>query len=394
MRAAVLLRGSASCAGVGTTTMRNLRRSAAAILAAIVLGGSVMARAQSGGTSGESGEGTPQAPGKTVVGQPTGAKGSVERWFDLQAASFLARYRRVETAAGSVAANQLQDSVSLKARIKLDAAGRYSINGSVATGGAFTSGWNNTGWGTGDGSANLYVKQLFVAATPVAGVSFTAGGLSFDRGQSTEITSYDNDGYLVGERISVSRPRDLYLDEVSFTNAFLGDLAKPGVTSRFRRLDEPNYRQLLAAKQVRRWLTLSADYTRLEEVGTMRAAVSVKTPRARVVDLVQYEQYRRGGTDSAFGFGAFAEKSLAGRAVVRAGYADIDRRYGGLNADKFNAGRRWYAQSDFILTRDLTAWVFLTRAVGNTFGLLNATRMDVVLTFNAMGPIRRAGLFR
>ncbi len=357
--------------------MRHVRRSIAAILAAIVL----------------TAPATLEAQGGEAIASPAPQTG-LERWFELQAASLLARYRRVETSAGTVISNQLQDSVALKARFKFDAAGRYTINAGAATGRTFSSGWNNTGVGTGDARRDLYLKQLFATASPARGLSFSVGGLSFVRGQSTEITSYDNDGYLLGERVSVARPATLYLDEIAFTNAHLGDLASPGVTSRLRRFDEANYRQLLAGKRVRRWLALSADYTWLMGVGTARAAAAIRTPWARAVDLVQYEQYARGGPDGGFGFAASAEKSWAGKVVARAGYADVDEHYGGLNGDKFTAGRRWYAQSDVLLPRDLTVLVFVTHAFSNPFPVPNATRVDVVLSFNAMGPIRRAGLFR
>jgi len=43
-------------------------------------------------------------------------------------------------------------------------------------------------------------------------VEIQYGGLYFDRGQSTEVTSYDYDGYLVGERITLNRPRNFYFD--------------------------------------------------------------------------------------------------------------------------------------------------------------------------------------
>ncbi len=319
---------------------------------------------------------------------------TLQRWFDLQTASFIGRYRLMETSDRVVTSNDVQDSISLKARFKFDAAANYTVTAVVGTGSAFTSGWNNTGLGRGTRATDTYVKQLFVTAAPLPGVALSAGGLGFVRGESTEITTYDNDGYLVGERVRVSRRSQLWLDEITFTNAYLGDLDTPGVIGRYHRLGKTNYRHLLAGKQVGPHVAVSADYTRSAGVGTMRAAISVKTPRARVVDLVQWEQYRRGGTNAAFGFGAFAEKTIAGRVIPRVGYADIDGAYGGLNADKFRVGRRWYAQSDFVITPDVTAWVFVTRAFHSAFEISNRTRFDFVVTFNALGPLRRAGLFR
>lgn len=330
---------------------------------------------------------------QVASGAPTAAA-AIQRWVDLQAASVLARYRYVETDRHVVTSRQMQDSIALKARFKADARGYYTVNATAGTGASFTSGWNNTGLGTGDSRVrDVYVKQLFVAATPVNGVQLSFGGLTFVRGESTEVTTYDNDGYLVGERVSVARP-DLYFNEITFTNGYVGDIATPNVFARYHRLWEPNYRQLLVSKRAGGRLTVSADYTHAAAVGTVRAALSARIPRARLVDLVQFEHYRRAGANGASGFGVFAEKAIGGLAVARAGYADIDADYGGLNADRFNSGRRLYVQSDLLLTRDLTALVFVSRAVHNPFAVTNGTRVDVVVTYNAMGPVHRAGLFR
>jgi hypothetical protein len=336
----------------------------------------------------------PQKPAPVPAAAPS-VKTTIQRWFDVQTASFLARYRRVESSAGIVMSNHLQDSIALKARFKFDAKGRYSINAGIATGTSFTGGWNNTGLGTGgDRVTNLYLKQLFLAAAPVKGVELTYGGLTVVRGESTEITSYDNDGYVTGERVSVKRPKQLYFDEIAFTNGYLGDVNAPGFTDRYSRLDEFNYRHALVAKRFTKWLGVSGDYTRLSGVGTVRAAFTAKTRRARIVDLVRYEQYRRTGPAPAFGFAAYGEKTVVPRASVGVGYADIDAKYGGLNADRFNKGRRMFEQSTVKITRDLSASLFVTQAVHNAFAVSNRERVDVVVTYNALGAFQRAGLFR
>jgi hypothetical protein len=325
---------------------------------------------------------------------PTG-KTTVQRWFDLQTASVLARYRRIETSKGVVSSNHVQDGLALKARIKFDAKAKYTLNAGLATGTSFTGGWNNVGWGTGGPRVtNLYVKQLFLAAAPVKGLDVSYGGLGFVRGESTEITTYDNDGYLVGARVSVKRPKSFHVDEISFTNGYVGDTTKPSFLNRYSRLDEANYRHLLVGRRIGKTLGLSADYTRLSGVDTARAAVNVKTPDAHMIDFVRYEQYKRFGATAAFGFAAYGEKALTKRVALGAGYADIDAKYGGLNADRFNKGRRLFEQATLKVTRDLSVSGFLTQAVHNSFAVSNKKRGDLVLTYNALAPIQRAGLFR
>jgi len=303
---------------------------------------------------------------------------SIERWIDLQTALFVGRFQRVETSAGVVTSNHLQDNITIKARFKFDARGRYTITAGVETGATFIGGWNNVGVGTGGpGTAVMYLRQLFVTAAPVAGVGLSYGALPIVRGESTEISSYDNDGYMTGERVSVKRPSSLYLDEITVTTGYLGDATTPGFIDRYHRLIEWNYGHALARKKLAPWLAVSGD-----------------TPRTRVVDVVRYEQYQRVGSTGAFGFAAYGEKTFAGRLSAGLGYADIDENYGGLNADRFQRGRRVFEQSAFALTRDLSASVYVTQAVHNAFPVSNHFRVDLALSYNALTALQHAGLFR
>ncbi len=366
----------------------------AIVVMAIVFAGAEAAAAQAAAEQDKQAAPAAQRLQTPVTTAPA-AKGTVGRWFDLQAASVIGRYRRVETSTGVVASNHLQDSLVLRARFKFDSQAAYSVNVAVGTGTGFTSGYNNTGWGTGGGRVlKAHVRHLFVAAAPIKGIECSLGGFGFARGQSTEITSYDNDGFLMGERVTLKRAGELYFDEISFTNAYLGDVNVPNVFDRFRRVDEPNYRQALVAKQLAKWLAVSGDYTRLEGVGTLRAAVTARTPQARIVDLLRYEEYRRLGATGAYGFAAYAEKLLVKRMTVSGGYADIDAGYGGLNGDRYNRGRRFFGQATMKLTADLSASFFVTRARREAYLVSNRTRFDVVVAYNAVGPIQRAGLLR
>ena len=98
----------------------------------------------------------------------TAATDNLSRWVDLQTANVLGRFRYVENSAHVVTARQLQDSLSLRARLKLDRGARLSVTGAAATGTSFTGSWNNTGIGTGDPVHALSVKQLYLGAVPWA----------------------------------------------------------------------------------------------------------------------------------------------------------------------------------------------------------------------------------
>ena len=322
----------------------------------------------------------------------------LERWVDLQTAMFQIRYHDVESSAGARTANQAQDSITLQARFTFDAQRRFSLGTVVGTGNGFISSWNNTGIGTGDAAKALFMKQLFIAVRPLKGVEGSYGGIGVVRGESTEITSYDNDGYLLGERITVKRPHELYFDDVSFTNAYLGSTTQSSFFSRTQHFDDRNYRHLLFAKKLRPWIGASGDYTWVSDatrtVGTVRAAATMKTQPLRVVDLVRWEQYRRGGPQSAFGFAAHGEKTLAKRVTIGGGYANIDPNYGGLNADRFQRGKRLYQTGSVKLTRELAINLYATEAVDNAVPISVHRRYDVVLAYNAVTSLQRAGLFR
>ena len=323
------------------------------------------------------------------------ARAAIERWLDVQAAAIQARYRRVETSAGIVAANHMQDSLLLRTRVKFDAKGRYGLASTLQTGNSFTGSWNNVGWGTGGPrTTGVYLKHLYLSAEPVRGFEITYGSLGFVRGESTEITTYDNDGYMLGGRATIHRPDRLFFDEISVALGFFGDPAEPGFSDRASNLGSVNFHHVLAGKKIGPLLGLSADYTNQDSAGTVRAAAGVRTPRAKVVDLVRYEQYCRVQRLPACGLAATAEKAVHSRVTVSGGYADVDPDFGGVNGDRYTRGKRVFEQVSVRLFRDLTVIGFATQAFHNDFAVANAKRLDLVVSYNALGPLQRAGFFR
>jgi hypothetical protein len=312
--------------------------------------------------------------------------------LDLQTLTAAVRYRAIENSKGLLTNSQLQDREVIKARVKLDRQGAYAVNVGAATGASITSGWNNTGVGTGDAVLSLHVKQLFLSAAPVNGVELQYGSLAPLRGDGTEITTVDEDAYVAGKRVSVSRPAQWYFDEVAVTQAYLGDAAMPSVFDRYKRLESSNYYQAQVRKKFSKKVSASVDYTRASGVPTWHAAttLAIRTP---VFDSVRYEQYVRGGENAAAGFAAIADKRL-GRAVnVGGGWVSIDPDFGGLNADRYFHGRRFVATAGVTLSPELAATMFFTRALASERPMTNRTRFDVVLTYNVLKSLQRAGWF-
>ncbi|MGE4055735.1 MAG: hypothetical protein AB7F99_13130 [Vicinamibacterales bacterium] len=318
--------------------------------------------------------------------------GKLARWIDVQNATLNLRYRFADNSEGVITTNQLQHRESLRARLKFDAPGRYSLNFGIFTGVRFTSGWDNTGLGANPAQKNLTFKALYVAAQPMRGLDVEAGGLYVIRGEATEVTTYDEDGYLMGQRISVRRPDVSYFDEVSFTNAyFTSDPTQISVRNRFRHIDEPNYRQVLVRKLLAERLSLSADLTIVDGATTWRQAARVNVNQ--VIDGVLFENYQRTTQPTAYGVAVTASKSINTHVSVNGGFASIDTASGGLNADRFNIGRRAFIMLTYSFSPEFLASAFVTTAVGRNEPLPQRTLTNIVFTYNAIPGLRRTGWF-
>ena len=332
---------------------------------------------------------TRDVPANTLV-----AKGKLSRWIDLQTATLGVRYRWIEASTGVTVANQAQSLMQFKGRFKFDRNGNYSVNAGVFTGNNFIFGFNDTGIGTGSAITNLYLKQLYLSAKPVRGLEVQFGGLYFNRGESTEITTYDNDGYLMGERLVVQRPEKLFFDEISVTYAFLGDLFTPNINKRWHRLEQSNYHQFLLSKRIGGRAAFSTDYTFESGRDTFRQALRVNTPEFKVIDFFRLELYQRASVNPKGGLAAYGEKSfLKNRLSVGGGYAQIDPDYGGLNADRFNRGRRFFFNGSYKLSPEFTISTFYTRAFRNDFPLVNRSRFEILFNYNLLKTLQKARAF-
>jgi len=337
-----------------------------------------------------------QTQNKSTGDAATGAKPASEkklsRWFELQTATLTARYRFTEDNHGDTSTNAIQHQEVFRGRFKFDAAGRYSLNATVGSGNQFIGSWNNTGAGTGQVMTNLYLKHLFLSAQPVTGIEIQYGGLGLLRGESSEITSYDNDGYIVGERVSLKIPKRLFFDEISVTYAYLGDLNRPDLNKRYHRLQQSNYHQFLVSKKFGPRVAASADYTFQSGVETLRQAVKLDIHEAKLIDALRYEDYERLDVHPAYGFALVGEKRLNKRFTMTGGYAHIDRFYGGLNADRFNFGHRAFLLAAYAVIPEFTVSSFFDVAVNHTYAESNRFRFEVLFSYDLVKGLKRSGI--
>jgi hypothetical protein len=316
------------------------------------------------------------------------------RWLDVQQASLNLRYRGQETNEGVVSNNHIQHQEQFRFRIKLDPAARYTVHFGAFSGPVFSGGWNNTGLGTGDPTGYFALKQLFLAAEPIDGVELQAGGLYPWRGESTEITTYDNDSYVTGVRASVRRPAQLFFNDVTYTQANLDHTAPPNVFRRFDRMDNVNYRQIAVIKALGTRASSFFDFTTHGDVRTLRAAARMRTPEVRVADAVLIEYYNRvNGASPAGGFAVSMDKALFGNAVaLNGGVSAIDRHYTPPNGDRYLQGNHLFGRATWVLAREWALQAFVARAVRTDYTIATGTRVDVVVQYNLIPALQRLNI--
>jgi hypothetical protein len=312
------------------------------------------------------------------------------RWVDLQSAAAETRYRYVGTSAGAVAANQMQHKESVRVGLKFDPGGRYSLQSFCGTGNSFTGSWDNLGPGTGARTWDFRVRQLYLQAAPAKGFEAQAGSFSIARGEQSEITSYDNDNYIIGYHGAVKRPKDIYFDELSVTVGYLGDVTTPNVFRRLDRLGDHNYSSVLLGKKIG-VVSASADWASLAGISTFHQAVRVATAAWLPVDAVRFENYERVEGTRGYGFAAAAERAVTRRVTVIGGYADVDRNFGELNGDRYAHGHRIFTEGRITLLPELVVITFYTHAFKNDFVVPNHERFDLILSYNVLKALQRAG---
>jgi hypothetical protein len=314
----------------------------------------------------------------------------LERWVDAQTFNVSARYDYIQDASDRTVQNRMQTQLQAHPRFKFDAPGRYSLHVGVTSGNNFRSGWNPTGIGTGEGTARIYLTQLFIAAEPWNGIDLQYGSLYPERGQSTEITTYDNDGYITAGRVNLRRPGEVFFDDITLSVGYVGYLDEAFVLDRTGAFSRQNYWQVLASKRVLPGVTVSTDYSVIEEDGMLRQGATWRANRL-VVDTVRGEygvRLRGGSHQTAFAFSG--EKNVAG-VTVQVGYAKVDPVFGVLNGDPYGAGDRVFMDGSFPLPFDLTATWFVQSEISPPVTSTNRIRVDLGVRWNVLNTLRRAG---
>lgn len=344
-----------------------------------------------------------------------------DRWVDLKEMDFSLRYRSTFDSNNAHEYNQGQQRSIIDGKFQFDEEGRYGVVFHASTGryfnwayADFIGGGNEAGFDREfakatpaqqvaiaayegpqqdfdqihSGGWSFYLRRLYLDVEPIKGIEGQWGSLDINRGAASEITTYDNDGYIDGGRILVKRPKSLFFDEASITYAYFGDLYTPNFLARGERLTQSNYHQFLLRKRVSSRVDASVDYTWQDASNTYREAAYVKVPEARIVDAVRAEFYERtneisfrGVQDFVPGKNGYAftgfKKDIFHRVDLDAGYAHIDQHQAvltqsesaatltmGVNGDSYGMGNRYFVHPTIKLSSCVYATGFYTHLIG------------------------------
>ena len=322
-------------------------------------------------------------PAQTAKPTPTPPPNEeLHRWFDISVLSAATRYRYTDSANGRTVFNQQQWQFNARGKFKFDRKGNYGVGFGFETGNTVTAGWNNTGWGTGDFQSNVYPKLFYFDAKPVKQLEILVGSVGTNNGENTEITGYDNDVYFTGERIFVRAPKQLYFDEISFTNAYF-ESADPNAFRRFKYMNKSTFHQFLVRKQATKRVGFSADYTFETGIDRLRQAVKVKVPELKIVDSLLYENYEQLDPNAGYGFALTGEKKVNEHLTLNGGFVKISHSM--FNGDRFPRGERLYLNVPYKITRELTINPVIIQAVGPlATPQTHKTRFELILNYNIL----------
>jgi hypothetical protein len=349
----------------------------------------------------------------------------LDRWVTLDEMTYSMRYRAVTDINGAHEFNQGQQRSIIEGRVKLDERGKYAIAFHASSGkyfnwayADFIGGGNKQAFALSQASAthaekikfgraetvdaanylasqasggwSFYVRQLYADLEPIEGIEFQGGGLDINRGAASEVTTYDYDGYITGERLLIKRPKQLFLDEISVTYAYLGDVFKPNLFARLDTFEHSDYHQFLLRKHFGKRVDASFDYTWQNAANMLHEDALVNVKESRLVDSVRVEYYERlngiyypnvphiatfyrtGGN----GYALTLDKKIK-RGSMTAGFDSYDLQAGALtqvgvlgvmgmaiNGDQYGEGKRYFARPVIELTPYLSVQGYLTRLWG------------------------------
>jgi hypothetical protein len=304
----------------------------------------------------------------------------IGRWVAIREAELGVRVRSQRGSDGAPNIQRLEHRVAVGGRFAFDQPARRRVVFGAYTGNGYGSGWNASGPG-GTFSPAVYLKHLFAAVSIGRHLEVEYGSLYPIPGRSTTTVGYDNDGYLAGQRVRLTKATRLF-DQVTATYAHFGTSGPRHFTGRLATLWRPNLAQVYVSKAVTPGWSVAGDY--LAGAGTHTVRLALAGTNRLGLDNLGVEAYREMAQPRGVGLGAHATRALAPGISLRIGYGDIDSRQALLSGTEFFDGRRVYAQAEMRFSRAWSGRVLWTQAFANRRPISAVRRVEAGLWWNVL----------
>jgi len=300
-----------------------------------------------------------------------------QSFFELPQADVYARYRYIDTNSGAVTSDDLQYRFTIRPKINVPHTGTY-FGSRIETGSNIGSSWSNSGIGRSPAEWVLNVKTIFAGQRLGEKAEVELGAMDFEYGAGTEAIYADQDSYTEGYRFRVHNLRGKYLpSKVVAHFGYLGDFNKVNAFGRLHRLGEINYVQLMAEKNLARWMTASTEYDRLRGLNLIRSAAKVTLPDSWWVNDLRLETVARLNDSPTAGwavqvvktknrFGSFNPGIYYSH--LPTGVYRVGTEQALINGDVYGTGKRIGVTAKRQVTRDFDVSVLITRKLESTPG--------------------------
>ena len=285
-----------------------------------------------------------------LLGNSSEKPSFLSRHVSFLGADVITHYRYADAAPGRVTARDLFYKVHTRLQINLGGEGKTYFQARAESGRNFQASYDYTGIGMAKANWSFNLKSLWLGQKIGDHFEAQAGGIEFDRGAGSEITYADNDAFLEGYRlVYTNRTWRFAPDKVSVTMGYVGDFQQPNVFSRFHRMGEENYVQVLASRKWGATRSLSAEYDSIRSISFTREAFQWKKLPLPVVQQLSLEALTRASDNPMFGWSGTLLRAIDRKSRITVGmfYSDMPAEIFSknvspvfFNGDRYAPGKR------------------------------------------------------
>jgi hypothetical protein len=336
--------------------------------------------------------------------QPAPVAGSAEtpsfvsQHIRFLSADTISHFRYADKGPGKVTARDLFYKVQTRVQVDLIGDGRTYLQARGESGRSFQASYDYLGIGDGKPYWSFNLKSLYLGQKIGKRLEAQAGGIDFDSGAGSEATYADNDGWLEGYRLRYTGQAHKFApDKISMTVGYVGDFKQPNAFSRFHRMGDENYMQLLAGRKLGVNRELSAEFDSIQSIRYTREALRWQKLPVPVAQDLTLEAISRASDNPAFGWSGTLSRSLDRKSKMRLGvfYSDIPAemflKNGSpvlLNGDCYPAGKRLGPTAKIVPFRNVEISMFGGARVDDTPG--TRYRGQVAIRYQFANLLNRA----